>query len=102
MSIYFALAEFQIQRFDRTEARFTETIPGLPSQLALGSDWRRLCDTNLVWLERTLQKAIQGPVEDIERLGQACLFFFHLKALHEGGPECDLRPDLFGQLESEF
>ena len=102
MSIYFALTEFQIQHFDRTEPRFVETIPGVPAQLAPGCDWRRLCDINLVWLERTLRRAIQGPVEDIERLGEACLFFFHLRALLEGGPEEDLRPDLFGQLESEF
>ncbi len=73
----------------------------MPAELADGAEWRRLSGTNLAWLEKTLQIAMTKLAEGEERLGMASLFYFHLRALSEGGPEEDLRPDLFGQLKTD-
>lgn len=92
MPQYFNLSEFNIQHSDRTEPRFTEA----------NTEWRLLCETNLTWLHKTLQAALQKPASDEERLGLACLFYFHLRAIHDHGPEDDLRPDLFPSPNGEF
>jgi hypothetical protein len=86
MATYFAPKLLQVAERQDAAPKLTD---------ASGIDWRRLTDTNLDWLERTLQNAMLGAVADEERLGLACLFLFHLRAMLAGGPTEDLRPDLF-------
>lgn len=90
MSTYFSLEHLEIRDFERTESRFSEPFPG--------TEWRLVCEINLQWLEKVLQKAIAGPVDDEERLGKAVVLAWHIRAMLDGNTD-DLRPDLFG---SEF
>lgn len=89
MPTYFSLTELAIREFPRTEPRFTEIIPDVPSSLSDGSEWRLVCPINLEWLERVLGAAMTRPAEDEERLGMAVVMLDHLKGN-------ELRPDLFG------
>lgn len=97
MPLYFSVQPFSVADLDRHEPRFSEIAPN-----GLQRDWRRLSDINLKWLEKTLQNAIQRPSQCEERLGLGCLFYFHLLAILENGPDEDLRTDLFGKIEGSF
>lgn len=94
MPEYFDFKNLQVDRFPVNTQRHVE----------LGVEWRRLNSVNLEWVKTALEKGIEKPEADNDRLGMAVLFYSRLRAILEPKEYSrdDLHDDLFGEWKGEF